>query len=223
MPGLGLFLVLLVWTSYPRRFITIRFKYRVLILLMLLGLSVYPVMLIGWSSNRKYAKLGAVRNVAQRISYEVRLALVFLCVVFLQELIRFVEVYFLNLLVFISIPRLGLIWLISGLRETNRTPFDFSEGERELVSGFNVEFRRFRFALIFMTEYSSIYFFCRLTIILFFQKFLSVIFGFIIIIFFWVWVRATFPRYRYDFLIDLNWKLILPVVLTMLFWVVRLI
>lgn len=222
IPGFGLFLVLLIWRSFPILFNRFRFNYRVLMLLILLRLRVYPVMLIGWRSNRKYSKLGSVRNVAQSISYEVRLALILLLVLFLHQVICFVEFFLLNLFTVVFLPRLLVIWLISRLGETNRTPFDFSEGERELVSGFNVEFRRFRFALIFMREYSRIYFFSRLRLIIFFQYFWVNLFGFVIIVFFWVWVRATLPRYRYDFFIELNWKIILPVVLSVLFWVVRL-
>ena len=216
---IGLALILIIWCVFPGYFFIVRVSYRVILLLILLGLSVYPVLLIGWRSNRKYAQLGSIRNIAQRISYEVRLALIFLIIIFADELISFSEALFLNLHAVYILPILIFLWLISRLRETNRTPFDFSEGERELVSGFNIEYRRFFFAMIFMAEYGRIYFFCRITVIIFFSVSLFKLIGFILFLFFWIWVRSTFPRYRYDLLMNLNWKLILPLVLVFIFWV----
>jgi len=217
IPVLGLMLILLRWLVYPSFYFNLSIRFRVLFLLMLLRLRVYPVMLMGWRSRRKYAKLGAIRNVAQRISYEVSLALIILILIVVDLFLNFGELFDIKLCSLLILPGLLVIWLIARLRETNRTPFDFSEGERELVSGFNVEFSRYKFAMIFMAEYARIYFLSSLTVVLFFSFFLRL--GFIFYIFFWLWARARFPRYRYDFLINLNWKRILPVVLIFLFWV----
>jgi NADH-ubiquinone oxidoreductase chain 1 len=113
------------------------------------------------------------------------------------------------------------IWLISCLAETNRTPFDFAEGESELVSGFNVEYGAVGFALIFIAEYARILFISSLFVFLFFSystKLLSSYFLVTLIVFFWVWARTTLPRYRYDLLINLTWKNYLPVVLFIAFY-----
>lgn len=138
------------------------------IVLMILRFGVYPLLLAGWSSNRKYALLGGLRGVSQTISYEIRIALILL--VFLAylggySLERIVESScYVSLL--ILAPFFIIFWVVSCLAETNRTPFDFSEGESELVSGFNVEYGSGGFALIFIAEYARIYFLRALTIYL---------------------------------------------------------
>jgi len=129
---------------------------------------VYPLLLAGWSSNRKYAILGGLRGVSQTISYEISLALIIL--IFLVYLNRYsLEIIVINsfyVSIFILSPLLILFWVVSCLAETNRTPFDFSEGESELVSGFNIEYGSGGFALIFIAEYASIYFLSALRIYL---------------------------------------------------------
>lgn len=126
-------------------------------------------MIAGWSSNSNYSLLGAIRSVAQTISYEVRLALILLSFLYLitsLNIIMFFQYQELIWFIFISLP-LSLIWVVSSLAETNRTPFDFAEGESELVSGFNVEYSRAGFALIFLAEYARILFIRMLCVILF--------------------------------------------------------
>lgn len=211
-------LILIVWILRPCFFARISFSFRFILLLVLFRFSVYPVLLAGWSSNSKFSGLGAIRNVAQTISYEVSLALVISIILIDFRVIRLSE-KIRPLLRLILFPSILLIWLIIIIAETNRTPFDFSEGERELVSGFNTEYSRNKFAVVFMAEYASIYFLASLSRILYLTG-LRLILPLITVglIFFWVWIRATLPRHRYDYLIDLNWKKILPVVILFLFF-----
>lgn len=219
-PRVSLFLALIIWYIFPRKYIFLRIEIRILLILILIRLRVYPIILIGWSSGRKYAKLGAIRRIAQTISYEVSLALTLLIIIISEKFLTFNEINFQEIIRIFLLPRIFIIWLVIRIRETNRTPFDFSERERELVSGFNVEYRRVDFTLIFIREYARIYFFSRITILIFLNnwKFFYIL-GFAILVIFWIWIRATFPRFRYDKLIDLNWKVILPLVLTYLFWI----
>jgi NADH-ubiquinone oxidoreductase chain 1 len=226
-PVVNLFLALLLWLMIP--FITINFNFD-LSLLFFLGVSrlrVYTIIIAGWSSNSNYAILGGLRSVAQIISYEVSLVLILLSFLFIilrfniidlgkfQELIWFI---------FLLLPSC-IMWIVSALAETNRTPFDFAEGESELVSGFNVEYRRGGFAIIFLAEYSNILFIRILCRILFLGANLCSLDFFLklsFVAFFWLWVRGTLPRYRYDKLIYLAWKRYLPVSLNLLLFYFRL-
>ena len=184
-------------------------------------MGVFPLLVAGWSSNRNYANIGAIRGVSQTVSYEVRFALILLVLLISGETLRVSSIfqetnYWAKSLLFIP---LAFLWLITCLAETNRTPFDFAEGESELVSGFNIEYGRVGFAIIFIAEYASIYFMS----ILFTVVFISTPSSYAItttfstcLVFFWVWVRTTLPRYRYDMLINLAWVRILPLSLGIL-------
>lgn len=159
-PVFGLFLSLLIWVLIPyfRGFVS--FELGLLFFLCCTRLGVYTVMVAGWSSNSNYSLLGGLRSVAQTISYEVSLALILLSFVFLvcgYDLVDFYYFQFYLWLIFFTLP-LSFLWFISCLAETNRTPFDFAEGESELVSGFNIEYGAGGFALIFLAEYASILF-----------------------------------------------------------------
>nr|YP_009509643.1 NADH dehydrogenase subunit 1 [Curtonida isos]AUN45060.1 NADH dehydrogenase subunit 1 [Curtonida isos] len=222
-PVFSLFIALLVWVVVPYESGLVNFNMSVLFFLCCLSLGVYTTMSAGWSSNCKYSLLGSLRAVAQTISYEVSLALVLLSFVFLiggfnLELFSLYQskVWF----VWMSVP-LSLVWLASCLAETNRTPFDFAEGESELVSGFNTEYSSGGFALIFMAEYASILFMSMLFSLLFLGgQVCSILFYFklVFISFVFIWVRGTLPRLRYDKLMYLAWKSFLPVSLNYLFF-----
>jgi len=222
-PVLAIRLSLLVFASFPIRESIFSLGLSILFIYLVIRINVYPVLVSGWSSNRKYASIGALRAVAQTVSYEVSLALMILFFVCLSKRLNFTEVSYLNILwlkELIFIPLLG-IWIISCLAETNRTPFDFAEGESELVSGFNIEYGAVGFALIFIAEYASIFFMSSLFVFFFFSfssKILSSYLIITLIVFFWVWARTTLPRYRYDLLINLTWKNYLPVVLLISFY-----
>lgn len=217
IPFFSLLLILLLWSLIPTFFFGVRFSFNFITLLALIRIGVYPVLLAGWASNRKYSELGRLRNVAQTISYEVRFALVIRIIVFNLRILRVSEInnYILNLIIW---PRLLIMWIIVVIAETNRTPFDFAEGESELVSGFNTEYSSNKFAVVFIAEYARIYFLSVVTALLFLGGLRRILMLFSSrIVFFWVWVRATLPRHRYDKLILLNWKRLLPLVLLMLF------
>nr|UZT27024.1 NADH dehydrogenase subunit 1 [Xyloterini sp.] len=214
-PMMNLFISLCLWLSMPfySSFITMNFS--ILFILCVSSLGVYTIMMSGWSSNSNYSMLGSLRSVAQMISYEVSMIIVMLSFLFLilgfniSSFMKYQEnVWFLML----NFP-LSLVLFISFLAETNRSPFDFSEGESELVSGFNVEYSSGGFALIFMSEYASILFMSMLGVMfLFGADFYSFIFFFKLTAlgFLWVWVRGAYPRYRYDKLMGLAWKIYLP-------------
>nr|YP_009906600.1 NADH dehydrogenase subunit 1 [Lysmata vittata]QLI42518.1 NADH dehydrogenase subunit 1 [Lysmata vittata] len=215
-PVFSLFLSLLIWGLTPYKTGLLSFSFSVLFFLCCTSVSVYTSMSAGWSSNSKYSLLGCTRAVAQTISYEVSLALVLLSYLFLVggfDLNLFENYQRLIWFFMMGVPLSGL-WLVSCLAETNRTPFDFSEGESELVSGFNTEYSAGGFALIFMAEYASILFMSVLFSIMFLGSgtmSISFYFKVSLISFFFIWVRGTLPRYRYDKLMYLAWKSFLPV------------
>jgi len=190
----------------------------VLFFYMIVSINVYPVLISGWASNSKYALIGSLRAIAQTVSYEVRLALILIFFLTLRASINLFVIIRLNRIWWkftLFIPMV-FIWLVSCLAETNRTPFDFAEGESELVSGFNIEYGRLGFALLFMAEYARIILIRILFTLLFISSStLSIIIyvGRTFLIFVWVWFRTTFPRYRYDKLMNLAWKTYLPVTL----------
>nr|AVN67854.1 NADH dehydrogenase subunit 1 [Polyphaga aegyptiaca] len=222
-PVFNLFLSLLVWLVIPYLTGFIVFNYGLLFFLCCMSMSVYTIMIAGWSSNSNYALLGGLRAVAQTISYEVSLALILLSFVFFVGSYNLFDFYLYQddiWLVYMFFP-LFVIWFISCLAETNRTPFDFAEGESELVSGFNVEYGGGGFALIFLAEYTSIFFMSMLFCVFFLGgSVVSMEFYFMmsLVSFIFIWVRGTLPRYRYDKLMYLAWKSYLPVSLNFLFF-----
>nr|AXS66180.1 NADH dehydrogenase subunit 1 [Curculionoidea sp. 31 KM-2017] len=226
-PVLSLFMSLFIWVCIPFFSFNLNFNLSVLFFLSVSSLGVYMTMLAGWSSNSNYAMLGSIRAIAQSISYEVSLVLIlmsFLSMIGSFDLFDFAKfqeyVWFLYLLFPLSV-----MWVVSSLAETNRSPFDFAEGESELVSGFNVEYSSGGFAMIFLAEYSSILFMSMMCVFLFmganFQSF-TFFLKVALVSFFWIWVRGTLPRYRYDKLMYLAWKSYLPSSLSMLMFYISL-
>nr|AVN67633.1 NADH dehydrogenase subunit 1 [Paratemnopteryx couloniana] len=222
-PVFSLFLSLLIWMIMPYMSGLYSFELGLLFFLSCTSLGVYTVMIAGWSSNSNYSLLGGLRAVAQTISYEVSLALILLSFVFLvgsYNLFSFFVFQEYIWFIFITFP-LALVWFTSCLAETNRTPFDFAEGESELVSGFNVEYSSGGFALIFLAEYASILFMSMLFCMLFLGGDVNSLIFFVklsFISFLFVWVRGTMPRFRYDKLMYLAWKSFLPLSLNYLFF-----
>nr|YP_009370109.1 NADH dehydrogenase subunit 1 [Bavayia robusta]BAX39016.1 NADH dehydrogenase subunit 1 [Bavayia robusta] len=227
-PALALLLALLMWTPLPMPTMLMNMNLGLLFLLALSSLAVYSILWSGWASNSKYALLGALRAVAQTISYEVTLAIILISTIILtggfttQALMETQEATW---LITCSWP-LTMMWYISTLAETNRAPFDLTEGESELVSGFNVEYSAGPFALFFLAEYANILMMNTLSCILFLcpnntsnemfsmnlmTKVALLAMGF-------VWIRASYPRFRYDQLMHLLWKNFLPLTLALCFW-----
>nr|UBA16545.1 NADH dehydrogenase subunit 1 [Celaenorrhinus victor] len=220
-PIMSFILSLMLWILIPYYFNMVNFNLGILFFLCCTSLGVYTIMIAGWSSNSNYSLLGGLRSVAQTISYEVSLSLILMsCIVMIMDynLISFKNYQDLVWFIFLMLP-LSLCWMSSSLAETNRTPFDFAEGESELVSGFNVEYSSGGFTLIFLSEYSSILFMSLLFSIIYLGGYnLSLMFylKMIFISFIFIWIRGTLPRYRYDKLMYLSWKIYLPLSLNYL-------
>nr|QOD97499.1 NADH dehydrogenase subunit 1 [Cochlearius cochlearius] len=229
-PMLALLLAITIWIPLPLPFPLTDLNLGLLFLLAMSSLAVYSILWSGWASNSKYALIGALRAVAQTISYEVTLALILLSMILLagnytlSTLATTQEPLY---LIFSSWP-LAMMWYISTLAETNRAPFDLTEGESELVSGFNVEYAAGPFALFFLAEYANIMLMNTMTTILFLNpssfnlppelfplalatKVLLLSSGFL-------WIRASYPRFRYDQLMHLLWKNFLPLTLALCLW-----
>lgn len=215
-PVLRLVLSLSLWLVYPSYgFRGYFFAFRILFFLCVSRVNVYGTLVAGWSSNSKYALLGSLRAVAQTISYEVRIVLILLSAVYLVGRYGSVDYLFfqgLGCWLFFSCSLVSIVWFVTTLAETNRAPFDFAEGESEIVSGFNIEYRAGGFALIFMAEYGSILVISVLTGFVFFGGDSFLLFGLwggflikgIFFSFLFLWVRGRLPRIRYDKLISLT-------------------
>nr|YP_010583025.1 NADH dehydrogenase subunit 1 [Zorka agnesae]UGN61471.1 NADH dehydrogenase subunit 1 [Zorka agnesae] len=222
-PFFGLLQSLFIWLLFPFYINCVNFSYGFLFFLCISSLGVYSLIICGWSSNSIYASLGCMRSISQAISYEVSLSLILLSFFFLCDS------YNLNVLssfqemswfILFSIP-IFFCWFSCMLAETNRSPFDFSEGESELVSGFNVEYGSGGFALLFISEYASIIFMSLISCLIFlggdfysFKFYLKII----VVCFIFVWIRCSLPRYRYDKLMYLAWKCYLPISLNYIFF-----
>nr|UUA63343.1 NADH dehydrogenase subunit 1 [Platyrrhinus lineatus nigellus] len=233
-PILALTLALTMWIPLPMPYPLINMNLSVLFMLAMSSLAVYAILWSGWASNSKYALIGALRAVAQTISYEVTLAIILLSVLLmsgsysLSTLILTQEYMW---LIYPSWP-LTMMWFISTLAETNRAPFDLTEGESELVSGFNVEYAGGPFALFFLAEYANIIMMNALTTTLFLGAYHSPIFPNLYTISFaiktllltmsFLWIRASYPRFRYDQLMHLLWKNFLPLTLALCMWYVTM-
>ena len=204
------------------------------------SMGVYGVMLSGWASNSKYAFIGAMRSAAQMVSYEIAMGFSLICVLMVSNSLNLVEIvgaqnngrfagYGLGFLSWNWLPLFPMfvVYLISGTAELNRAPFDVAEGESEIVAGFHVEYSGMAFALFFLAEYANMILVSALTSIMFLGGWLSPV-GFLpdgiiwlfakmsVILFLYLWFRATFPRYRYDQLMRLGWKVFVPICLVWL-------
>nr|YP_009946933.1 NADH dehydrogenase subunit 1 [Stenopsyche angustata]QOH91251.1 NADH dehydrogenase subunit 1 [Stenopsyche angustata] len=214
-PVVNLLISLFIWMVMPYFEIMYMHMFSFLFLVSLMSLGVYLLMISGWSSNSNYSLLGMMRSISQTISYEVSMLLLLLSSVMLvMDLNMFKYNLYQNYVwfLFIMFP-LSMCVFSSLLAETNRTPYDFAEGESELVSGFNIEYAGGGFALIFLSEYMMIMFMSLLFSIIFLGANYGSVFLFIklvVLSYTFVWVRAVLPRYRYDKLMYLTWKVYLP-------------
>nr|YP_003457268.1 NADH dehydrogenase subunit 1 [Holothuria forskali]CBH40177.1 NADH dehydrogenase subunit 1 [Holothuria forskali] len=227
-PLLFLALALILWSLIPMPQALIHLNLSLLLILGLSSLAVYSILGSGWASNSKYSLLGGIRAVAQTISYEISLGLILLSVLLWSGSFSLEEILSLQEKCWLMVPLFPLLvmWFVSTLAETNRAPFDLTEGESELVSGYNVEYAGGPFALFFIAEYSNIIFMNALSAALFLGGSNPIPSAHILapgasaikaiaLVFLFLWVRASYPRFRYDQLMHLTWKNYLPLTLAL--------
>nr|ASW34642.1 NADH dehydrogenase subunit 1 [Quedenfeldtia trachyblepharus]ASW34655.1 NADH dehydrogenase subunit 1 [Quedenfeldtia trachyblepharus] len=228
MPAMALLLALTTWALMPLPHPLIDMNLGLLLLLAISSLAVYSILWSGWAANSKYALMGALRAVAQTISYEVTLGIIILSTIVLAgnfSMHTLLITQEQTKLITCSWP-LTMMWYISTLAETNRAPFDLTEGESELVSGFNVEYAAGPFALFFLAEYANILLMNTLSCILFLcpnhqtpELFpITLMTNTCLLTLGFLWARASYPRFRYDQLMHLLWKNFLPMTLALCLW-----
>nr|QDX18019.1 NADH dehydrogenase subunit 1 [Bothriechis nigroviridis] len=224
-PIMALTLALISWAPMPMPNALTNMNLSLLFIMAMSGMFTYTILWSGWSSNSKYPLMGAMRAVAQIISYEVTLGLIIISMALISgsySLQSFTEVQEHLWLLFASWP-LAMMWFTSTLAETNRSPFDLTEGESELVSGFNLEFSAGPFALLFLAEYTNILLMNTLSTMMFLNPgtsnpelfTINLMAKTMIMTTLFLWIRASYPRFRYDQLMHLLWKQYLPLTLAM--------
>ncbi len=234
-PMLTFILAMVAWAVIPVNdgWAIAKINVGILYLYAISSLGVYGIIIAGWASNSKYAFLGGLRSAAQMVSYEVSIGFVMVCVLLCVGSLNLNDIVTAQQRIWFCIPLfpMFIVFFISGLAETNRSPFDLPEGESEIVAGFFVEYSAMAFALFFLGEYANMFMMCAMTSILFLGGWLPLIplapFTWIpgpiwfiakilLCMFVFMWVRATFPRFRYDQLMRLGWKVFLPLSLAWL-------
>nr|UYB78417.1 NADH dehydrogenase subunit 1 [Otobius megnini] len=212
MPFMALLLMMMFWVLYIWLNSMVEMEFGLLYFLCISSLGVYVILWGGWSSNSKYALLGSYRGLAQVISYEVSLAMILMGMIYfgggydLNVLVEFQENFWL-LWGFLS---LSILWMISCFAETNRSPFDLSEGESELVSGFNTEYGSYGFAILFMSEYGNIIFISVFSSVLCLGGLGFLNWSTLLLMYLFLLIRGTLVRFRYDKLMIMSWKTVLP-------------
>lgn len=235
-PMLLFTLALIAWAVIPvsAKWVLADINVGILYLFAVSSMGVYGVIMAGWASNSKYAFLGGLRSASQMVSYEVSMGLVIVCVLLCAGSLNLSEIVLADRPVWMQVLLfpMFIVFLVSILAETNRAPFDLPEGESEITGGFMVEYSAMTFALFFLGEYANMILMSGMTVVLFLGGWLppfgiealAIVPGVIwfvlktiLVMFFFLWTRATFPRYRYDQLMRLGWKIFLPFTLL---WVV---
>nr|NP_818865.1 NADH dehydrogenase subunit 1 [Corydoras rabauti]YP_010393340.1 NADH dehydrogenase subunit 1 [Corydoras aeneus]YP_010705391.1 NADH dehydrogenase subunit 1 [Corydoras cruziensis]AMD83726.1 NADH dehydrogenase subunit 1 [Corydoras schwartzi]QGW14846.1 NADH dehydrogenase subunit 1 [Corydoras agassizii]UPY81557.1 NADH dehydrogenase subunit 1 [Corydoras aeneus]WCQ82892.1 NADH dehydrogenase subunit 1 [Corydoras cruziensis]BAC67442.1 NADH dehydrogenase subunit 1 [Corydoras rabauti] len=233
-PMLAFTLAMTLWAPMPIPYPVMDLNLGILFILALSSLAVYSILGSGWASNSKYALIGALRAVAQTISYEVSLGLILLSIMVFSGGFTLQMFNTTQEAMWLMVPAwpLAAMWYISTLAETNRAPFDLTEGESELVSGFNVEYAGGPFALFFLAEYANILLMNTLSAILFLGAShiptlpqltsINIMIKAAALSMLFLWVRASYPRFRYDQLMHLVWKNFLPLTLALILWHIAL-
>ena len=235
-PILTFVLALVAWAVIPfgEGLVVSDLNVGLLYLFAISSLGVYGIIMAGWASNSRYAFLGALRSAAQMVSYEVSIGFVMITVLMVVGSLNLSDIVMAQQKIWFVIPLLpmAVVFFISALAETNRVPFDLPEAESELVAGYQVEYSAMTFGLLFMGENANLILMSGLTVILFLGGWLPpfdiapftwipgpiwFMAKIVLMLFVFVWIRATFPRYRYDQLMRLGWKVFLPL---SMFWVV---
>nr|UBD07291.1 NADH dehydrogenase subunit 1 [Synapturanus sp. INPA-H29574] len=228
MPTLALILAMIMWMPIPMPIPLSDINLGIIFMLTISSLMVYTTLGSGWASNSKYSLIGALRAIAQTISYEVSLALIILTAIFFVGTFTISNFISTQLIMWLLIPLwpMTMMWYASTMAETNRAPFDLSEGESELVSGFNVEYASGPFAMFMLTEYTNILTMNTLSTIMFLSpshsntltKTSSIMLKASALAWAFSWIRASYPRFRYDQLMHLLWKNFLPFTLAFMLW-----
>nr|QBA92002.1 NADH dehydrogenase subunit 1 [Mesabolivar sp. ITV1036I2] len=217
-PVISLVLALMVFPIIPLDFTpSLDIQFNTILFLIISSMSVYVILSIGWSSNSKYSHVGSIRNVSQMISYEISFFMIIINIMVMTHSFNmfWMQIHQSFLWYILGMFPLFLMWFISCTAEVNRSPFDFAEGESELVSGFNVEYSGGLFALIFLAEYTNMIMLSIMTAILFFNT-TQLLIAHVLISLLFLWARGTLPRFRYDMLMKLNWKMFLPMTIFIL-------
>nr|QYF07821.1 NADH dehydrogenase subunit 1 [Brachyponera chinensis] len=221
-PVLSMYLLILIWMNYPMLTNLYYMNYSMLVVILILSLNSYMIMYMGWSSGSLYSMIGSIRSVAQTLSYEVSFIMILFIQMILSESYSLMDLFkwqIYSWFLWLLYP-LMIIFFVSILAELNRSPMDFIEGESELVSGFNVEYFSGSFAMIFLVEYGMIIFMSFIMVILYmgtYLKFMLMI-ELMLIISLVIFMRGILPRMRYDELMYLCWKIILPMILSYLYF-----
>nr|YP_010534084.1 NADH dehydrogenase subunit 1 [Amblyomma sparsum]UXX50179.1 NADH dehydrogenase subunit 1 [Amblyomma nuttalli] len=218
-PILSIFMMLLLWMIFQFKSNVLNINLTLIFFLCISSMSSYSILIGGWASNSKYSLIGAYRAFAQIISYEVSMAMLIISLTLMTSSFSFKNFCLLqeNNSIFFSFSMIFIIWMVIMLAETNRTPFDLSEGESELVSGFNIEYGSWLFALIFMAEYGMIILVSMLTNYMFFGFLNLNNLMTLLIMMFFILIRSTYVRFRYDKLMMMAWKTILPLTIFLFF------
>lgn len=229
-PMITFFLAVIAWAVIPVNdgWVLSDLNVGILYLFAISSLGVYGIIMAGWASNSRYAFLGAMRSAAQMVSYEVAMGLIMISVLLTVGSLNLTEIVYAqknSMWFFIPHFPMAVVFFISTLAETNRHPFDLPEAEAELVSGYNVEYSAMTFALFFLGEYANMILMCGMTVTLFFGGWLPpadlpiftwipgpiwFVLKVVFLLYIFIWARAAFPRYRYDQLMRLGWKVFLP-------------
>ena len=226
-PIFTFFISLMTWSVLPLGFYSglVDLKYSIIFIIAVSSLGAYGVIFSGWSSNSKYSFLGAIRAISQIISYELSFGCIFLVIVYFNTSARLLDISINQSVIWLSsfLWIFFIIFFVTGLAETNRIPFDLPEAEAELVAGYNVEYSSLFFALFFLAEYSNMLFFTLISTVCFLGNwfcFINLLSGPLMVALkvvsqsaLIIWVRGVLPRFRYDQLLELNWKRILPLLL----------
>nr|AAS77785.1 NADH dehydrogenase subunit 1 [Trialeurodes hutchingsi] len=220
-PTVNIFCSGLMWFIYPSAFCFKFMKMSVLYIISCMSVNIIAVMAMSWSSNSNFSLLGMMRTISQLVSYEINLMMIILLSINMSEQMNLEHMKNLTQMspMALMMTLIFMLWMITSLAETNRTPFDFSEGESELISGFNIEFSGKSFMFVFLAEYSSILIMAMLTSTMFFSMTpMSHMFTplYLTLCFTFVWTRTSLPRFRYDKLMAANWQQVLPVSMTAL-------
>nr|YP_086826.1 NADH dehydrogenase subunit 1 [Trialeurodes vaporariorum]AAS77787.1 NADH dehydrogenase subunit 1 [Trialeurodes vaporariorum] len=220
-PTINITCSIMMWFIYPSMFSFKFMKMSMVYIICCMSVNIIAVLTMSWSSNSNYSLLGMMRTVSQLVSYEINMMMIILLSINMSEQMNLEHMTALtksspiSLMMSITL----MMRMITSLAETNRTPFDFSEGESELISGFNVEFSGKSFMFLFLAEYSSILIMAMMTTTLFFSAALpspEFVLVYLALCFTFVWTRTSLPRFRYDKLMKINWQQILPTTMTAL-------